>query len=68
MSSRLVDRIDYPAPDRVRDLMRDARREQAETVAELFGFGFTVVRDAVKSRHERQSVVADLAAVTSSRG
>jgi hypothetical protein len=48
--------------------MRDARREQAETVAELFGFGFTVVKDTVKLRHDAQGEVVRLPVAVSRLG
>jgi hypothetical protein len=66
MSGRLVEITNYPSRDRVRDLMRDARREQAETVAELFGFGFTVIRDVVQARHDRRGVIVKLPSAVSS--
>ena len=53
MSIHLIEPAEYRSPERVHDLMKDARKLRAETVAELFGFGFRAlggVVDLVRSK------------------
>lgn len=36
-------------PERIEEIMKAAHRERAEYIGQLFGFGFTVVKDAVRN-------------------
>jgi hypothetical protein len=43
-----------PIPrETIEHYMAQARRERAEAVAQLFGFGFTVVRETLSGRRKR---------------
>jgi hypothetical protein len=48
MSIHLIEPADYQSPERVRALVKDARKLRAETVAELFGFGFSALGRVVE--------------------
>ena len=50
MSVRLIEPRDYPSAEQLRNLMQTARQERAAAVAELFGFGFSALRNAVQPR------------------
>lgn len=67
MSGRLVEITNYPSSDRLRELMRNARQERAEMVAELFGFRFSVIRDVASARRNKRGVVGEVAATASGR-
>ncbi len=42
----------------VEEIMKQAHRERAEAIAELFGFGFTVVKDTVKNGFGHRATTA----------
>ena len=50
MSVRLIEPRDYPSAEQLRKLMQTARQERAAAVAELFGFGFSALRNVVQLR------------------
>ena len=42
------------SPERIDEIVKQAHRERAEAIQQLFGFGFTVVTDAVKGAFGRR--------------
>lgn len=47
MSVHHHERTEYPTPERLRELIKNARDERAQVIAELFGFGFRAASDVV---------------------
>lgn len=48
-----IEKMDV-SPERIDEIMKRAHRERAEAIQQLFGFGFSVVKDAVKSTFGRR--------------
>jgi hypothetical protein len=63
MSYRLIEPRDYPSAEMIHRLTLDARRERAEAVMELFGFGFRALKNVVRLRPATEKPVALDAAV-----
>jgi hypothetical protein len=69
MSTRHFETVEYPSPKRVEEIVRNARRERAEAIAQLFGFGFTVLlKDAVSRRHRDKAAEPKLRACVVNEG
>lgn len=54
MSASRIERVDRRFERHPGAISRDARKERAEDLAELFGFGFTVLARVVSLHHMRE--------------
>ena len=63
MSFRLIEPRDYPSAESIHRLTLDARRERAEALVELFGFGFRALKNVVSQRPAAEKPAALDAAV-----
>jgi hypothetical protein len=51
-----VEPVERPRPERIEEIICNARRERAEAIAQLFGFGFTVPKEAISARRRNKAV------------
>jgi hypothetical protein len=56
MSGHCIGPVERPSPERLEEIISNARRERAEAIAQLFGFGFTA-RNVLSSGCPRNRAV-----------
>ena len=66
MSERNITGYASLSTEQIEDIMRNARRERAEAISQLFGFGFGAVKKALVG--EKRADVADAAAAKPAAG